>query len=210
MTTLLYAESGTNVLTTPRYLRGSERRSSPTSTGSNQSLKPKLTSEYLTITLQRLTNMSLNKYNVTPKTLPSPDISNPNNQIKSNSNNQIKSKLMTIYNIHLLSAAAMLSNSSTFVDTNCFIPSDCESSFLRSWMLSSERDRDKLATLLMVFATSKAKMEISLPSEAMPVKNPPFVCIFDTLFPKVFKKSTAFRAPPSAFVGATYSKTEQQ
>ncbi|KAG7020451.1 hypothetical protein SDJN02_17135, partial [Cucurbita argyrosperma subsp. argyrosperma] len=75
----------------------------------------------------------------------------------------------------------------------------------RSWMLSSERDRDKLATLLMVFATSKAKMEISLPSEAMPVKNPLFVCIFDTLFPKVFKKSTAFRAPPSAFVGATYT-----
>ena len=43
---------------TPRYLRGSERRSFPTSTGSNQSLKnPNVTSEYLTITLQSLSPM---------------------------------------------------------------------------------------------------------------------------------------------------------
>ena len=40
---------------TPRYLHGSERRSSPTSTGSNQSLmKRSVISEYLTITLYRL------------------------------------------------------------------------------------------------------------------------------------------------------------
>ena len=94
-----------------------------------------------------------------------------------------------------MSAAAILRSSSISLDIKFFTPSDGRTTSFKCLMLSFERDCIRLAPLTIVFATSKAKIEILFPFVDTPDVKPLLRFKFVILLPSVSKTSTALPSP---------------
>ena len=96
---------------------------------------------------------------------------------------------------HLLSAAAILRSSIISLEIKFCTPSDGSTTSFKCLMFSFERDCIRLAPLTIVFATSKAKIEILFPFVVTPEVKPLLRFKLVMLLPSVSKTSTAFPSP---------------
>jgi len=100
-----------------------------------------------------------------------------------------------LIHIYLLSAATIARSSSISFDTKSCTGCERSTSSFKCLILLAERDCRRLKPLTIVFATSKAKIEISFPLIAAPETNPLLAFKFVMLLPRVSKTSTAFSSP---------------
>lgn len=102
---------------------------------------------------------------------------------------------MSATDVNLLSDAAILRSSSISRDIKFCTPSDGSTTSFKCLMLSIERDCIKLEPLTIVFATSKANIEILFPFVVTPEVKPLLRFKFVMLLPSVSNTSTAFPRP---------------
>lgn len=119
---------------------------------------------------------------------------------------------MSPTDINLLSNAAILRSSSISLDIKFCTPSDGSTTSFKCLMLSVNRDCIKLEPFTIVFATSKANIEILFPFVVAPEAKPLLRFKFVMLLPSVSKTSTAFprpavpALPKSELISDTYNK----
>nr|GMC56024.1 hypothetical protein Iba_chr01fCG3200 [Ipomoea batatas] len=96
---------------------------------------------------------------------------------------------------HLLSAAAIARSSFISVETNSCTAFEGRISSFKYWTLSSDNDCNRFAPLVIVFATSNARIYILFPLDPAAPEINPLLFKFVMLLPNVSRTSTAFSRP---------------